>query len=292
MTGNFTGNFFDKAAHELSSTLALMRRQVACRALNVRLQGDLVYVSPFLRAHSHALELARWTRLRLGTVATQWAHVRVLRSVLAGERPAVIRGDQTCSMRLEVGHMPLLGSSAPLGITLAAHKPPVVLRWPVALLPTRTRPMRCPALARPPVGRIQPVRFKTRQATRKIQPLKGTSRAFPAVYLRLPILKSPIPAFRFSAEWKDRFRRALADKAATAPANILLSAVYSGLNRRAFASVSADDRGLLSCVPRAEAVGKRRALSEMGETCYLAVGQRMDTRARLSALVSAEAASW
>ncbi|MBK8189574.1 MAG: hypothetical protein IPK79_03910 [Vampirovibrionales bacterium] len=289
-----TDNMFDKAAHELKSTLALLMRQVVCREADVALACDLTYVDPQLRTQTIAASPDRITRPRTGSVETQWPAIEAKRAALAGDRPATIRGDGACEMEVAACAISLFDRFRPgsWAVDFEPMKRRRAIRIAIVAPRAQTARWQCSIVRTPATGLIRPIRFKTAHASRKIPPLKGKSRPFPATYLQLPIKKNPIPVFRFAPEQKERFRRALAEKAGTVPANILLNVVYYGLNRMAFASVNADNRGVLHCAPRPEAVGRRRSLSDMGETCYLAVGQRMDTKARVTALSPMENGPW
>jgi hypothetical protein len=137
---------------------------------------------------------------------------------------------------------------------------------------------------------IPPVRFKTSHSSHQISTLRGRTQSCPKPLFGLPIIKVPIPLHRFSPETKAQFRKALAEKTGTHPSKMLITLVYDRITMSIFKSISQDERGVLVCYPKPEALGQTRRLGTASGTCYLVFGQRLDTKETVNALVPVDAA--
>ncbi len=157
---------------------------------------------------------------------------------------------------------------------------------------------RMPALTVERVGHWAISRFKATPKTLisdsapprcRRYPLKlfgARQRSFPDRLFGLPLIKSAIPMHHFSVAQRDRFRKALAEKAKTRPTNVMVSVVYDRMILSLFNSFSQDTRGNMVCYPRSELLGKQRrsgqeepaSTSIRNRPVYLIYGTRLDTQ--------------
>jgi hypothetical protein len=172
-----------------------------------------------------------------------------------------------------------------------------------------------PRLNRLPIGEIaataarQPIQKPEPSRTHTLPAMQITARSrtiadrLPPVRVKdhprfytLPIKKASIPPHRFSTDAKDKFRRFLAEKAGTVPANIQLKIIFERMDMSIYASIQQDEQGNLLCIPKNEFIGKNLSATSTqallrGNTlqgsAYLVLGVRLDTREELRALVPA-----
>lgn len=167
-----------------------------------------------------------------------------------------------------------------------------LLAWPVTPLSGKAGRLPIP---HSPAGKISGLTADAMQTKARGLPVAIAGRAtHPATrFYAMPIRKAPIPPHRFSSELRERFRKALAEKGKTIPANIQLKVIYERMDMSLYASLQQDEQGNLLCVPKSEVLGRnaQRGLSRTGSASlvYLVFGSRLDTREDLRALVPAEA---
>lgn len=159
-------------------------------------------------------------------------------------------------------------------------------------------------IAKGPVRLVAPKGIFTRIRSMNPEPVTLRQRKYPmqimGVFTKpapphlygMPILKYSVPLHRFSYSMKERFRKALAEKADTRPGNIQLTVVYDRMIMNMFSSFSQDSRGNMVCYPKPELVGRSRLkLSDSDATnirnapVYLVYGVRLDNQEAVRALV-------
>ncbi len=132
---------------------------------------------------------------------------------------------------------------------------------------------------------IELSQLKTSQKTRHFDALKGRAQPFSKAMYGLPFIRKALPSHRFSAESRQVFRQALAEKVKTTPSNVLINRIYDRVNRSQFQSISQDERGQLVCVPKLNYVGQKRKTEFSQTTAFLIMGQKLDTKENISVLV-------
>jgi|GEM_PF-3686732 len=168
--------------------------------------------------------------------------------------------------------------------------------WPVTPLVAKAQGQPIEALSQPASKAVSATfgEVKSKSALNLLAAVKA--RQHPR-FLTLPIRKVSIPAHRFTLAQRERFRKALAEKAGTHPANIQLKVVFGRMHMPLYASIQPDDQGNLLCTPKAELLGKpmnlpaNKALLAVSnrDMTYLVIGTRLDTKADVRALVPMEA---
>jgi len=186
----------------------------------------------------------------------------------------------------------------PLEVSFDNLHPANAKVWPIEEIAARGKSK--------PIGEVQTPSVKDKSVSQafatKIHSLgdhqpKVTVRNNPRYYA-LPIRKTSIPPHRFSAEAREQFRQALADKAGTHPGNVQLKMIYERMNVSLFSAIQVDESGHLMCTPKSELIG-RNAMSQSAkardrqilagsEASYLVLGVRLDTKADIRALVPVE----
>jgi hypothetical protein len=137
-----------------------------------------------------------------------------------------------------------------------------------------------------------PITTKSRSILDKLA--KTAVKSDPRFYA-LPIRKAAIPPHRFSLTVREQFRKALAEKARTNPANVQLKIVFERMHMALYASIQPDELGHFLCVPKSELLGRNRDSagskailnqhSAAGQATYLVVGIRLDNKEDIRALV-------
>ncbi len=113
----------------------------------------------------------------------------------------------------------------------------------------------------------------------------------PEPLYRLPLQRQPISPYRFSSPIRALFRQELAKSARIRTDQILIRRVYDRFPAGVFESVKTDEHGILSATPASHTVGQRsqkEGLLPSHNPGHLIIGQRLDTRQQVMALVTAE----
>jgi len=170
--------------------------------------------------------------------------------------------------------------------------------WPIPALkaPTKGQPiekMPAPAVK----GAVEAKAFSTKVRNLADQLPSVKVQNNPRFYA-LPIRKASIPPHRFPPEVREKFRQALAEKAATHEGNVQLKMIYERMNMGLYSGIQVDDTGSLMCTPKSELIGRNaeratgapagRPLAVGSESSYLVLGVRLDNKADIRALVPVE----
>lgn len=174
------------------------------------------------------------------------------------------------------------------------------VRWteahqaPLPPIEAQARQTLWPRLGKPAVKALPIQPFQARCTSLKEQAMATQARENPR-FFALPIRKTPIPPFRFAPEIRERFRRALAEKAGTTPSNVQLKVIFQRMNVALYTSVQQDEQGHLLCVPKNELMGRNllsksgqlllKRLDQNSENTYLVVGFRLDNQKDIRTMV-------
>ena len=112
----------------------------------------------------------------------------------------------------------------------------------------------------------------------------------PRRFYQLPMLRRPLPLYRFSQTHKDWFRKALAGKAGIGEARIQVTRVYDRIDLNTVDGFEIDPQGQLWITPKANLVGeaaKRAKLSspDVDKSAWIVLGTRLDTQESIRAVV-------
>ncbi len=278
-----------KLRAELEAALKLLFREVACHPANLALECPWTAFAMTVPCDINPVPLESpppqisddpVTALRQQTQAGRLALLLPEATVAAGGscnlEPAFVNAPMFETQTAAIGEVRL-------GKVTARCAP-----WPAE--PIRPRPARAWAIPRQNAGRVEglsPGHMKAgvRQINAQFgkKGVQSTNR-----FHLMAIRKSPIPPHRFTPDQRDRFRRALADKGQTLPANVQLKMVYARMDMTLYSSMQQDEHGVLLCVPKPEAVGKQARGGGRAPLAYLVFGNRLDNQQGLRALVPIE----
>lgn len=106
-------------------------------------------------------------------------------------------------------------------------------------------------------------------------------------YYGLPIKKAPVPPHRFAEAIRETFKRKLAEKAGTHPANVQLKIIFERMNMALYQGLQQDEQGYLLCTPKREFLGRNpvEGAIHAESNAYLVFGIRLDTKEDIRALV-------
>lgn len=204
--------------------------------------------------------------------------------------------DTPCQLEPVLCHEPVLDEMT-LDSTLITFENVTQVRqesWPVEVTAASAQGITPESFPAPRTGQLQDTVFRTSA--------KNLSDTLPRVrtqnnprFYALPIKKVPIPPHRFPAEVREQFRKALAEKGKTNPANIQLKIVFERMDMSIFSTLQQDEQGNLLCTPKNELLGRNRETQSAQNLlrhqavggAYLVFGFRLDTKEDLRALVPA-----
>jgi hypothetical protein len=180
------------------------------------------------------------------------------------------------------------------GISFENLGTPSCKRWPIQAMQTQSLKKTLDKIPSPITRATMsgPITTKSRSAMDKLSrtAVKSDSR-----FYALPIRKTAIPPHRFSLSVREQFRKALAEKAKTYPANVQLKVVFERMHMALYASIQPDELGHFLCVPKSELLGRNREAAasqailnhhaSAGNATYLVVGIRLDNKEDIRALV-------
>lgn len=279
-----------KLMNEIRSILAMLRKEVRHHGVDFEIQGHLTVFSAGFHCDSVSVALEELT--------APVYHCQTLVN-FGSSRPINLFSTKTPKVSGNMGSLANLETTvhqAPVfeGIGLPVYgvgfgnlavQPPMQVSIPEApAVSVHEVSTTGPAKPRK-VFLIPRVRFKATQKPRKLGHIRAKSHSASQELLTLPILKYPIPPHRFNSQTRSRFRQALAEKAGCPPAKIQINRVYDRITMSAFQSLAQDERGILVCYLKPEAVGTHRKQPPVSTSSYLVAGQVLNTRQQISVLV-------
>lgn len=201
-----------------------------------------------------------------------------------------------CEMAPTLCHEPVYDELTfdSIGISFDNLALPTNKYWPIQ--PVKTGDIRKPIDKVPsPITRTTvsgPITTKSRSALNQLS--KTMVKTDPRFYA-LPIRKNAIPPHRFSLSAREQFRKALAEKAKTSPANVQLKMVFEPMYMALYSSIQPDELGHFMCIPKSELLGRNRETSSSqailnqqaagSHATYLVIGIRLDNKEDVRTLV-------
>ncbi len=289
-SGHQPDKLTDKLMSEIRSTLAMLRKEVRQHAVDFEIGGSLTVFSTGFRCKSVAVALEKPAApVYLCRTLVDFARSHAV-EVFNAKTPRISENvGSLASLKTATGQVPVFdGPFLPVhGVSFGN----MVLQAPVQVpIPEpSTPPAHGVSTAGPQKPRkvflIPPIRFKATQKARKLGSIRVKNHPAPKNLMVLPMIKAPIPLHRFDSQTRSRFRHALSEKAGCPAAKIQLNQVYDRITMSTLKSLTQDERGMLICHPKPDAVGKDRQLTRLSANAYLVAGQVLDTRQQVSALV-------
>lgn len=201
-----------------------------------------------------------------------------------------------CEMEPTLCHEPVYDELTfdSTGISFDNLAVPSSRQWPIQ--PATTKDIRKPIEKIPPpairTNAGGPITTKSRSGLNQLS--RTIVKSDPRFYA-LPIRKNAIPPHRFSLTAREQFRKALAEKAKTSPANVQLKMVFEPMYMALYASIQPDELGHFMCIPKSELLGRNRETASSqailkqqaagAHATYLVIGIRLDNKQDIRTLV-------
>jgi hypothetical protein len=146
-----------------------------------------------------------------------------------------------------------------------------------------------------------PLRLKLATESRPVHLSRRVStwRA-PRPWFQLPLLRRPVPLYRFAPNYRDKFRQALAEKAGIGEARVQVTWVYDRIDLTTVGGFEIDPQGQLWITPKPELTGEASRRSRPAtpndidalaaqRSAWVVLGVRLDTQAAIRAVVPVSA---
>jgi hypothetical protein len=283
----------DKILEEIRSTFALVFKNLRQTRVDVSLRAPVTIFNMVFPCQVFSLSL-KFEAPRLHNPLFLKKNLR-LQAVSFLEKGCEIR-HHPCQWQPTLLQMPALSqaSQAWHQVTFENIARPKLQEKKATPFPKNQQKMVIPPKPSLKVLQLQTVKDTLSAKRLDLKTFTPKAKLTPSRLYCLPIHKAPVPLHRFSAEMKERFKKALAEKAKTTPANIQIKIVYDRMEMTQFGAMVQDTRGNLICTPKSELVGKNHLRSvaphraSQPQLVYLVFGTRLDTQESLRALVPAE----